>query len=614
MSTHDITDLAMAATFAVISAPIVVWMLRRLVRDVRDLFRMLRSGTRPPGSAMCLVLLATPAATSPWYDPLIPWLRIAGIVAGALVCTFFVFVLLGCIVGLGGPRKPEPDPLRRGRRILSLEEAIASAALTLPPGDPGIPWGGLLLPSKAATTNFCVVGTVGSGKSLTLRLLMQAVLPRIVPGSNHRAVILDAKRDMVSLLAGMGIGSSVVILNPTDARSAAWDVARDVTSPITAQQIATILVPEEGNTDNRFFPDAVRDLVTGVMIAFIRTCPGRWTLRDVVLAMKSKERLKLVLSRVPETRDRLGYLEEDRTASNILSTAATNMAPFEPIAACWDRAAKRVSLQDWARGEYVLLLGSDESTRAAMNAVNAVIFKRATELILSQDDVDPGDPAPRRTWVFLDECREAKLDGLSRLLTQGRSKGACVVLGFQDKDGLDDAYGKEVAEEILGQCHNKALLLITSSSTAKWASEVIGEQELVEYHTSFANGRLTEVTSVSEHLVKREGVLPSQFMTLPPTSPQNGLSGYYLSPHAGAYFSTIPGDELFDSLTPRNPQVADFVRRPEEDEYLRPWDDNDMLRLGLLPPGGPGGTSAPLPPPTTPPAPGVRLKVVKRVP
>jgi hypothetical protein len=102
-------------------------------------------------------------------------------------------------------------------------------------------------------------------------------------------------------------------------------------------------------------------------------------------------------------------------------------------------------------------------------------------------------------------------------------------------------------------------------------------------------------------------------MMLPPTNPENGLSGYYLSPCVGAYFSTIPGDELFDSLMPHDPNVANFIRRPEEDEYLRPWDDNDLLRIGLLSPGGTGRAPAPLPAPRTPPAPGVRLKLLKPV-
>ena len=62
---------------------------------------------------------------------------------------------------------------------------------------------------------------------------------------------------------------------------------------------------------------------------------------------------------------------------------------------------------------------------------------------------------------FLDDVREAgKLDGLSRLLNQGRTKGACVVLGFQDSDGMRDVYGEYVANELVGQCANKAILRV----------------------------------------------------------------------------------------------------------------------------------------------------------
>ncbi|MFX8836738.1 type IV secretion system DNA-binding domain-containing protein, partial [Acinetobacter baumannii] len=65
------------------------------------------------------------------------------------------------------------------------------------------------------------------------------------------------------------------------------------------------------------------------------------------------------------------------------------------------------------------------------------------------------DSGMQQAWFFLDEVREAgELDGLSRLMTKGRSKGACVVLGFQDIDGMRDVYGDQVANEICAQCNN----------------------------------------------------------------------------------------------------------------------------------------------------------------
>ena len=141
-----------------------------------------------------------------------------------------------------------------------------------------------------------------------------------------------------------------------------------------------------------------------------------------------------------------------------MSTVATKLQRYEFIAAAWSHASEKISLKDWVEGEYILLLGNDEATRTALDAINQVIFRRVSELILNQSESET-----RRTWVFLDEVREmGHLEGLSRLLTKGRSKGCSIVLGFQDIEGLRDVYGQKIAAEITGQCSNKAILRTNS--------------------------------------------------------------------------------------------------------------------------------------------------------
>ena len=69
--------------------------------------------------------------------------------------------------------------------------------------------------------------------------------------------------------------------------------------------------------------------------------------------------------------------------------------------------------------------------------------------------------------LIREEVREAgKLDGLSRLMTKGRSKGVCAVLGFQDIDGLRDAFGDKKASETTAMCSHKAFLCLESGETA----------------------------------------------------------------------------------------------------------------------------------------------------
>lgn len=309
-------------------------------------------------------------------------------------------------------------------------------------------------------------------------------------GDGHRALIYDAKGDIISLLHGMGLSSRIVILNPFDTRSAAWDMASDIDSPAAARQLATILIPEDKNASQPFFASAARDLLTNVIMVFIKLKPGEWTFRDVILAMKSKDRLINLLKKTPETEDLVSaFFEDKRTSDNIMSEIKTRIAPFETVASVWNYSKDKISLRHWVKNEYILVLGSNEEHRATLDPINRVIFQRITELILSQSN-----SKTRKTWIFLDEIREAgNLESLGRLMTNGRSKGACVVLGFQDIEGMRDAFGKERANELVGQAANKIILNINSPETAKWASELFGSYEFIEEETSENTG--SSVTS-----------------------------------------------------------------------------------------------------------------------
>ncbi|MCP5523249.1 MAG: type IV secretion system DNA-binding domain-containing protein [Verrucomicrobiales bacterium] len=473
----------------------------------------------------------------------------------------------------------------RGRALRRSREVQCQLAQRRPPhlGDDGLRFGPLTLPSRIATGHFAFVGATGSGKTLLQRLLMQSVLSEVRPGYNRRALVYDAKQDAVSVLAGMDLPCPVHILNPLDARSASWDMAADITCPASALQVASTLIPANQRDSNPFFSNAARHLLHGALLGFIKERPSEWTFRQLLLTVRDAGRLRKLLKAHELTAYLVSYFEPQATFQNILSTILTYTAPYEIIAAAWERSESRVSLRDWVEGESVLVLGNDEANRAAIDTINRLLFKRLAELILAQDEVPENALLPRRTWIFLDEVRQAgRLDGLSALMTKGRSKGAAVVLGFQDINGLRDVYGREAADELVGQCNTKAILRLNSPETAAWASQLFGSHEVVETRRSSNTNRnfrrlgvaagSSSGESLTDDIAKRDAVLESEFFELPETSPENGLSGFFLSPLTGGFRDTIPGRWLSEHLCPPDPQVPNHVSRPEEHQYLMPWD------------------------------------------
>lgn len=478
-------------------------------------------------------------------------------------------------------KEPGEQFERRGREMMTHAQAEAKANSLRKPEDKGIRWGKIRIPSSAAVEHFCVVGTIGSGKTLTLRMLMEDQLPTIRPGSDTRAMIYDAKSDVLPMFASLGLSCDVHYLNPFDMKGFAWNMAADINTETTAKQLAETIIPQE-KEGKPFYPDAARSLLSGVITNFLLTRPGEWTFRDIILATGTKERLESVLRSHPQTRDKaIRYFDAaPETISNIMSTLDTKLEAFEPIAAAWDHAtkadpSKKISIKDWLRSESILVLGNDETIRSTLDRVNQLFIA-----ILKQQALAMSNSDTRRTWVFFDEFREAgELPGLNSLMLTGRSKGVSVVLGFQDIQGVRDVYGQNRADELVGTCANKALLRIDSTATAEWASSLINEVEYEENKkTITSGGQGGGSTSTTKERVQRVQVLPAEFMSMPTTNRENGLTGYYLIRDIGVYRAHLSEEEI--GL--RDLEEEGFYERcPPSWESMSPFTDADAKRLGI---------------------------------
>lgn len=438
-------------------------------------------------------------------------------------------------------------------------------------------FGPFLLTMAEQCQHFAAVGSTGSGKTILLRLLMQDVLPLIVQETCWRAILYDAKQDALPILAAIAPETRVLTANPLDRRGVAWDIARDVTEPAIAVEIARTLIPEVTETQP-FFTDAARHLLYGVMLSFMQR-GLHWTLADLLRAVSSPKLLRNVLKACRYTRSLVPrYFYDRRLLSNILSTLATKMMPFEPLAAAWEHSERMVSVGDWIEGEFVLVLGNHETAKHPINTINRCIFKRACDLTIHQSE-----STVRRSWFFVDELSEiGKLDGLLSLCKKGRSKGACVALAFQSIAGLRDSklYGKEGAAEILDQIGHYAIGRV-GPDTAEWASTLIGEQEIREVTVNRTYGNNSSSVSHNESFKTKKAVLPSELMGIAPCSADSGLTAYYVTRTQQSVIRvTLDGDDLFQrDLIPPDPETEDFVARDAQCQLLSPWNKQERAEF-----------------------------------
>lgn len=498
--------------------------------------------------------------------------------------------------------KPKANRVTRGQEEGTSEAAQEKIDSIRASGDKGVWFGGVFLPSEAATKHFLFVGTTGSGKTVNIKLLMESALPQIKKQRDHKAIMFDAKRELYAYLLKKEFSpydhtakeGHVHTLNPFDERGAAWDIAKDIDSEAQAVELANVLIPPpEKEGDNAYFGKAARRIVTGVIHSFILTSDEReergeprlsWTLRDLILALRYEESIKHLLGKHSETKYLIEkYFRNEKTNNDVLSTLDTAISDFNIVAALWEHAPYKISLREWAynkRGS-IILLGWDKENKKSLDPLNRVIFQRLSDILINQDNSEQ-----RRTWIFLDELREISkgLPGLVQLLNMGREKGACCVLGVIDIKGLMHSLGENIAEEVTGLCDNVAALRTRSAPTAKWLSEIFGNAEVKEKSTSFdSHGR----RSIQESIAERKTFLFGQFQELETPSKENGhtITGYFLNAYARPYRYAVQGVKGWHEVVPKLSQeeinTYGIVPRPKVEQRLKLWDKNDLKRLEI---------------------------------
>lgn len=456
-------------------------------------------------------------------------------------------------------------------------------------------WGGRFISFSAACKHFLAVGSTGSGKTVLVSLLMKEVMREIAsPGqANARALVYDSKTDLLPLIKGMGVPEEkIVVLDPFDSRVSAWDMAADITDPMQADDVASILIPTDRSDNNSYFSDTARRLLAGIIEVFIDSAPGRWTLRDLILAVKNPDRLKIILRSSEETQDLEQHFEPSKTFASVNSTLSGHLRKYRSIAAVWHHAkSRKFAIREWVKSQQVVVLGNNAKAKEPILRLNSLIFSEVAKEILS----NPGRSSAEN-WLFLDEFGDlGELNSLVDLMKLGRSKGASVVLGTQDIADIDFVYGKDRSRTILGNAQNLGIVHINSSQpeTQAWASEVVGEQQYIredrsESESTTSRGESTTGKTTNYNYVTERAWLPSMFSSnLPPTDGIVGLSGLF---RIGSTFfeQHIPADILFGSRGKWNrfPEpdkgYPPYVPHPDNSNFKLPdWTHDDIDRLGI---------------------------------
>ncbi|MGB3740158.1 MAG: type IV secretion system DNA-binding domain-containing protein [Pontixanthobacter sp.] len=526
------------------------------------------------------------------------WMKLAlylGITGGlciampvtGIILTFVITFVLQCVFGprSGAKTAEEGSYIQGDARQVGTQMAKRRARQ----GDSGMAFGGVRTSTRDATKNYLFAGTVGSGKSVSIQLLMLQALGGIGSeptngNGRKRAVIYDPAGETPAMLEAMGFPpSSIILTHPFDQRSRSWAIAEDIRTADHARELGRILIEPNPKATDPYWDNSARNVLVAVVRYFNIVAPKRFTFRDLLMASRSESFIRLILQDEPKLAHLLAGFGSDKTSANIMATLITQLDKYEVIAALWHKSEtvygnKPFSLTRWASGSSILVLGRSATSEAALKSVNRILLTRLIQLLMEA----PLSSIPL-IWLFLDEL--GSLGGFKPLLTavtELRKRGVAIVVGFQSLSHVVENFNEHVSNTILANFNHIAGLRLSDAKTEEWLRQIFGKvrfSRLVQSTSHNHNqGRSRTVSQThGEEDVLRPGVMGD----IPIFDPANGigLTGVYKAGDL-KWWNTYP-PSIVGELPPQGDPRHNFIPMPEEYQELEPWTYADYQRLNI---------------------------------
>lgn len=365
--------------------------------------------------------------------------------------------------------KPLPDTkiiagrhLYEGKDALKRLQKISKEEISI--SDNGVHIHPLLEISRSrATRGIFFWGSIGSGKT---QAMIGMILDAIRGG--HKTLIHDIKGDYTSSL-----DVPFALLAPWDARTMAWDIAKDILDPQAAFEFAAQTIKP---TTDPIWSDGSRQVLCGVIMDLQKENPGNWTWRDLhTRTLSSQDKLiEIVRKQVPEID--LVLKTESKTTDGILMNFVTALRVIGNLAKAWGdvKPENRFSITEWLHSENprfktVILQNSGEYPMMAEGYLKAFMSMLSGRINTPKF----GDSQTRKVFLFLDELPQMGEIKLDPILACGRSKGTFAVISAQDKSQIEHIFGNHIAKAWCSIIGTQVVLRTNSSDTAEYLSKTV---------------------------------------------------------------------------------------------------------------------------------------------
>ena len=407
----------------------------------------------------------------------------------------------------------------------------------------------LTVPRSEENEGLLILGDPGTGKSQVIHQLLDNITRR---NPQEAVICYDPAGEFIERHFDP---DRDIVLNPLDLRCPEWSPCYDDLGSFPMMQFIAesfFPCPEHNAANTQFFIKAARSIFAQ-MLTFSPTS------ERLVEMLSDESLIDYCVARTEHAH--LIAKDAKGQRGGVLATLSEIGESFKLLASL-EGSKNTLSLHRWTRRrEGRIFITSTHSTRESLRRLQAALINMLLGNLLSTYDA-----SGRACWMIIDEVHSLKhLPILSTALVEGRKEGVKIVLGTQNKAQVEEHYGRGAAT-MLASSHTKILFRCNEPESARWVSEMIGEEEkerprIGTTATVQANGR--DSINYSTFTERRSVVSKEQIMALP------NLHGYWKYGDSVVPFRIEPVDrpKVAQSFIPRPPKP--IVQKELKEQTLK---------------------------------------------
>jgi type IV secretion system protein VirD4 len=365
----------------------------------------------------------------------------------------------------------------------------------------------LVLSETEWLRHFAIFGPPGSGKSKTF---LMNILRDVSRGAS--AIVLDPKGELfVQTAYCFRDVYRLDLLDPT--RSDRWNFVPDCKGDSEfAHQMAATMIGIEGtkhSTADPFWNEAEVLLLTAILLHLPNEVPEP-TPQMVFeyLAMRDLKKIdgEMSMSKDPLVRMTWGAFNKTppQTLGSVVTGLMNKLQSFQPRnaqAVCApitpaDRRAgvRKIDFKKLRRPGTAIFLVVAEGDATRYKNLLSTFFGQA----VNQLRLDPEDKQAASVMMLLDEAANVPIVGLKEIAGVGRGRQIGLGLGYQNMPQVQDQYGHDGANAILGAIGTTIFLPGLDDATSQFASRRIGQETSWSRTTIDAHGKARDSERMSE--------------------------------------------------------------------------------------------------------------------